>query len=136
MRALAGELLSALRTRVELFGLEWQQARSQIAAMVGLLLAGVALLWLAAMMFSILLVTLAWGTPYRDWVVVGLLLLYTLSGLGCLWALSRRIERQEDLPFAATAHELSQDAHTLSRALERQIKGTQDTGSQGQERTP
>lgn len=118
LRSLAAELLGALRTRVELFGLEWQQARAQIAVLVALLLAAVAFLWLAAMMFSIMLVTLAWSTPYRNWVVVGLLLGYSLAGVASLLVLKRRLESPELHPFAATVQELSRDADMLSRVLD------------------
>ena len=118
LRLLAGSLLGALRTRVELFSIEWQQARAQIAALVGLLLAAVAFLWLAAMMFSFMLVTLAWPTPYRNWVVVGLLLFYLLAGIGSLLALKRRLENPDNHPFAATMQELSRDADMLSQVLD------------------
>lgn len=118
VRILAGQILGAVRTRVELFGVEWQQARSQVAGLVGLLLAGVAFLWLAAMMFSFLVVTLAWPTPYRNWVVVGLLLLYLIAGLVCLMLLKRRLEQTDNHPFSGTVHELTRDAGVLMDALE------------------
>ncbi len=118
LRSLVSALLGALRTRVELFSVEWQQARAQIAVLVALLLAGVAFLWLAAMMFSIMLVTLAWSTPYRNWVVVGLLLFYLFAGIGSLLLLRRRLENPDHHPFAATVQELSRDADMLLHALE------------------
>ncbi|MFW8566400.1 phage holin family protein [Orrella sp. 11846] len=118
LRELISELVGAARTRVELFGLEWQQARGQLAILVALLLAGVALLWLAVLMVSVLILTLTWNTPYRDWVVVGLLLLYLVGGIACLLALKSRLGRREDLPFAATVDELKRDAQMLSGSFE------------------
>ena len=117
-RALAAQLMEALRTRVELFGIEWQQARSQIAVYVGLLLAAVAFLWLAALMFTFMVITLAWSTPYRNWVVLGLLVAYAVVGLGCLLMLKRRLQSAENHPFEATVQELSRDARLLSEIFD------------------
>jgi len=115
---LFGQILGAMRTRLDLFGVEWQQARSQVAVLVGLLLAGVSFLWLAAMMFSLLVVTLAWPTPYRNWVVIGLLLIYLVAGLVSLILLKRRLENSENHPFSASVEELGKDVSLLMQALE------------------
>lgn len=129
MRSLSAQILAAVRTRVEMFGLEWQQARGQIAAIVGLLLAGVALLWLAAMMFSFMVVTLAWSTPYRNWVVLGLLLLYLLAGLACLTVLKRKLESPENHPFSVTIDELGKDASMLMQAIEGEPRAHQQASA-------
>src|SRR5690554_3527291 len=118
IRSLFGQILGAMRTRVELFGVEWQQARAQIAVLVGLLLAGVAFLWLAVMMFSLLVVTLAWPTPYRNWVVIGLLLIYLVAKLVSLVLLKRRLEKVEHQPFSATVDELGKDVSLMLQAIE------------------
>jgi len=129
LRALAAQILAALRTRVELFSVEWQQARSHMAVNIALLLSGMAFLWLAVLMLSFLVITLSWPTPYRNWVVLGLVLIYTVLGLACILILKKRLQDEENHPFSATVQELTQDARLLS-----EIFDSKDDDDSGQSR--
>lgn len=131
LRAISADVLGALRTRVELFGAEWSQATAQLTALAGLLLTTVALLWLAVMMFSVLVVALTWSSPYRILAIVVLMLIYLLAGLVCLWLLKKRLDQSADQPFAATVQELGEDARMLAGAVQANRSGPDEQRRQG-----
>ena len=113
VRELSGELLQAISTRVELFGLEWQQAREGLPRLLALWVVGLFCLVFALALLTLLLIVLAWDTAYRDAVVIGLCATYALAGVLLLWRVSVRLRSGALNPFDSTIEELRRDARCL-----------------------
>lgn len=112
-QGLSGELLRAISTRVELFGLEWQQAREDLPRLLALWVIGLFCLVFALALLTLLVIVLAWDTAYRDAVVVGLCVIYAIVGAALLWRVYVRLKSGGLNPFDATIDELRRDARCL-----------------------
>lgn len=114
LSGITASTLALVRTRLELLGLEAQGAGQQWLARAFWLLLAACCFLLALLLASLLLVALAWPTPYRLWVLGALALFYLLLGLGLVAWLARRIG-QDPNPFAVTLSVLAADWAALAR---------------------
>ena len=109
----AGDLVSILRTRLEIFSLELAEEKSRVACLAGMALAAALCLFLALLVFSMFIAALFWDTAYRL-LAIGLTAGgYGLAGFVLMWLLSRRL-REDDAPFAVTVEELGRDAELFA----------------------
>lgn len=115
VKGLSSDLVQAIATRVELFGLEWQQAREDLPRLLALWVVGLLALLFALALFTLLIIVLAWDTPYRDWVVLALCTLYAIAGAVLLWRVRERIRAGGLNPFAVTIEELQRDVRLLAQ---------------------
>lgn len=115
IKGLSADLVQAIATRVELFGLEWQQAREDLPRLLALWVVGLLALLFALALFTLLIIVLAWDTPYRDWVVLALCLVYAVAGAALLWRVRERIRAGGLNPFAVTIEELQRDVRLLAQ---------------------
>ncbi|MCD8505539.1 MAG: phage holin family protein [Burkholderiaceae bacterium] len=115
VKGLSADLVQAIATRVELFGLEWQQAREDLPRLLALWVVGLLALLFALALFTLLIIVLAWDTPYRDWVVLALCLVYAIVGATLLWQVRQRIRAGGLNPFAVTIEELQRDMRLLAQ---------------------
>jgi uncharacterized membrane protein YqjE len=115
VKGLSADVVQAVATRVEMFGLEWQQAREDLPKLLAFWVIGLLALLFALALFTLLLIALAWDTPYRDWVVLGLSLTYAIVGAVLMWRVRERLRAGGLNPFAATIEELQRDVRCLAR---------------------
>ena len=109
----AGDLVSILRTRLEIFSLELAEEKSRIACLAGMALAAALCLFLALLVFSMFIAALFWDTAYRL-LAIGLTAgVYAVAGVVLAWLLARRL-RADDAPFAVTVEELGRDAELFA----------------------
>ena len=109
----AGDLVSILRTRLEIFALELAEEKSRIACLAGMALAAALCLFLALLVFSMFIAALFWDTAYRL-LAIGLTAgVYAVAGVVLAWLLARRL-RADDAPFAVTVEELGRDAELFA----------------------
>ena len=109
----AGDLVSILRTRLEIFSLELAEEKSRIACLAGMALAAALCLFLALLVFSMFIAALFWDTAYRL-LAIGLTAgVYAVAGVALAWLLARRL-RADDAPFAVTVEELGRDAELFA----------------------
>ncbi|UOD51247.1 phage holin family protein [Orrella daihaiensis] len=124
VKDLSADLVQAIATRVELFGLEWQQAREDLPRLLALWVVGLLALLFAAALFTLLIIVLAWDTPYRDWVVLTLCVLYAVAGGLLLWRVRERIRAGGLNPFAVTIQELQRDISLLAHREQSEQTGS------------
>lgn len=103
-----------VRTRIALFSLELSIETSRLFGLLALGCVAVVFGLLAAMIFSLFIVTFFWDTPYRM-LAIGLLgVSYALFAIiGCV-ILYQRL-KNATVPFQATLQELERDAHMFDR---------------------
>ena len=114
VKGLSADVVQAIATRVELFGLEWQQAREDLPRLLALWVVGLLALLFALALLTLLIIVLAWDTAYRDWVVLALCVVYAVAGSILLWRVRERIRAGGLNPFAATLEELQRDIRVLA----------------------
>jgi uncharacterized membrane protein YqjE len=131
LKGLSAELVRAVSTRVELFGLEWQQAREDLPRLLGLWVVGLLALLFALALLTLLVIVLAWDTPYRDWIVLALAVLYGVIGGVLMWRVRDQIRGTGLHPFANTLDELQRDARWLTNQAVQDDKRHQDTQDTG-----
>lgn len=115
VKGLSSELVQAIATRIELFGLEWQQAREDIPKLLALWVVGLLAIVFALALFTLFVIVLAWDTPYRDWVVLVLGVIYAVTGFILLWRVREKIRSGGLNPFAVTIEELQTDVRWLAK---------------------
>lgn len=111
---LADTLMSAVRTRLELFALEASEQKTRLIKVLGMAFAALLFLTLALLVFSIAVALYFWPTEQRYLALSLLALLYGLVGLGLLLAVRRSLVF-EPMPFAATLDELRRDVALFDR---------------------
>lgn len=114
VKGLSADVVQAIATRVELFGLEWQQAREDLPRLLALWVVGLLALLFALALLTLLIIVLAWDTSYRNWVVLALCLAYAVAGAVLLWRVRERIRAGGLNPFAVTLEELQRDIRVLA----------------------
>lgn len=116
LRSLSASVLAVGRTRLELFGIEFAEQKSN-AMRAGILAAvGLLCLAMAAAVFTAFIAVIFWDTEHRL-LVVGLLgLAWLLGGIVCL-AMVMRSLRQAQHPFSLTLAELERDYDVLTSPL-------------------
>lgn len=109
---LAANGAALIGTRLELFGLEAQEARDGLLGQLALLLAAAVCLLLALLVVTLAVALYFWPTDYR-FLALGLLaLLYAVAGAGLVMILLKRL-RGASAPFAVTVDVLRRDARSL-----------------------
>ncbi len=114
---LAGTVVSALRTRLELFSLEAAEQRSRLIRLLAMAFGALLCITLAVLVFTLLLALYFWPTEYRYWALGLLALGYGLIGLGLFWAVRNALVN-DPVPFSATLDELRRDASLIDRLRE------------------
>ena len=109
----ADDVISMLRTRVELFGVEFGLEKTRFFKLLGLAAAALVFLLLAALVATFLLIACFWDSPHRLLVIGVIAACYALSGLVLVLAMMRHL-KADSLPFSATIQELERDAQMLS----------------------
>ncbi len=115
VKGLSADVVQAFATRIELFGLEWQQAREDLPRLLAMWVIGLLALLFALALLTLLVIVLAWDTPYRDWIVLALCLAYAMAGAVLLWRVRERLRAGGLNPFSATIEELQRDARALAQ---------------------
>lgn len=115
LKGLSADVVQALATRIEIFGLEWQQAREDLPRLLALWVVGLLSLLFALALFTLWIIVLAWDTPYRDSIVLALCLAYAMIGAVLLWRVWNRLRSGGLNPFAVTIEELQRDARALTK---------------------
>lgn len=116
LKGLSADVLQAISTRIELFGLELQQAKEDLPRLLALWMVGLSALMFAVALLTLFVVAVTWDTPYRDWVVLALFLLYAVVGAALIWHVRQQLRSGGLNPFEATLQELQHDIQTLTRA--------------------
>lgn len=114
VKGLSADVLRALSTRIELFGLELQQAKEDLPRLLALWVVGLLALMFALALFTLFVIVLTWDTPYRDWVMLALCVLYAVAGIGLIWHVRQQLRGDGLNPFSATLGELQRDVHCLT----------------------
>ena len=114
VKGLSADVLQALSTRVELFGLELQQAKDDLPRLLALWIVGLLALMFAFALLTLFVVVVVWDTPYRDWVMLALCLIYATVGGVVLWRVRQQLRGGGLNPFAATLEELQRDVQSLT----------------------
>ena len=116
VKGLSAELLQALSTRLELVGLELQQALADLPRLLALWVVGLLSLMFALALLTLFVVSMTWDTPYRDWVVLALFLIYAGAGAALIWYVRHRLRADGLNPFTVTLEELNRDVRCLMHA--------------------
>lgn len=114
LKGVVAETVAAVRTRLALFGLELGQARADLWRQGLQMIIGALLVFMALLLLTLVVILVAWDTPYRIWAAVWLAVFYGVIGVGLLWVAKRSISSEGAQPFAATIEELSRDADLLA----------------------
>ncbi len=109
----AGDVISMLRTRVELFSVEFGLEKTRFFKLLGLAATALVFLLLAALVATLLLIAFFWDTPHRLLVIGIIAACYALIGLALVLAIVRHL-KAGSLPFSATVQELERDVQMLS----------------------
>ncbi len=143
----ACDIVAMVRTRIELFGLEFNVETSRLFGMLGLASAALVCLLLSAVVFSILIIAYFWDTPQRLITIALLAAVYGVAGLCMLAILCRRLKFAAR-PFDATLQELNRDLQMLALfkhdapaqqsedMAERQGESLQDNSREMRRRSP
>ncbi len=116
LRSLSASVVAVGRTRLELFGIEFAEQKSN-AMRAGILAAvGLLCLAMAAAVFTAFIAVLFWDTEHRLLVVGLLALAWLLGGLVCLWMVMRSVQNAKH-PFSLTLAELERDYEVLTSPL-------------------
>ena len=114
----ASDLISMIRTRVALFGLELNIETARVLGLLGLACAALVFALLAVLIFSLFTIVFFWDTPYRM-LAIGLLgSAYALGALIFVVLIYRRLKHGA-MPFQATLQEFERDAQMFSRLTQR-----------------
>jgi len=116
IRSFWGALVAILYTRLDLVTAELED---QAIHGIKLLLAGliaVLSLFMAFFFAMYLIIAIYWDTPYRPWVIGGILAVYLIVGIVLLLVARSMIVNRPKL-LAQTISELRRDAEALSRVV-------------------
>jgi uncharacterized membrane protein YqjE len=114
LRRMAGNALAIAQIRLELLGIEVQEEKQRIAALLAYSIAAALLLAFAVLAAGVALTILLWDS--HRWLGISLaLLLYTVGGL---WALANaaHLARAPSTLFTASIAELKRDRAALQGA--------------------
>jgi uncharacterized membrane protein YqjE len=110
---LAGRLartgVGALRNRLELFAVEWQEERARLTELI-LWLVGLLFLGILGVLMLTVTIVLLFPPQFRLYVAGGFALLY-LIGAGIAWAVVKSLLKHE--PFTETIDQAKKDAAWL-----------------------
>lgn len=113
LRALAGNTVAIVHTRLELLSVEFEEEKAHLAQL--LLIAALALLCfcLGVVFIALLVVVAFWDTPHRI-AVTGLTAGVLLTAAVALWLLFRSKRKAKPPLFAASIQELVRDRDELT----------------------
>lgn len=112
MHQMAATALEFLYGRVSLLQWELAQERTRLMVLLRQTLLAALFILLSAQLLAVLLVAVAWNTPWRLHVI-GALLAITVAGSIRLVLSLRAKGREEPQLFASTLHELAKDREAL-----------------------
>jgi len=127
LSVVAADLVSMLRTRIELFSAEVGEQKHRLSVLAAMLFTAAIFLLLAVVVGSFLIVAFFWSTEYRYWAIGLLSFTYALIALGLVWGVCHRL-KTEATPFSATLEELHRDLVVLGSLRESFAQGVQDPG--------
>ncbi len=116
LRALFAAVVAAGRSRLELFGIELAEQKSNAIKMGIGAAAGLLCLAMAAAVFTALIAAAFWYTEYRLLAIALVGLAWLIAGLLCLYVVARAARKAQH-PFALTLAELERDVEVLSSPL-------------------
>lgn len=128
LSVVAADLVSMLRTRIELFSAEVGEQKHRLSVLAAMLFTAAVFLLLAVVVGSFLIVAFFWSTEYRYWAIGLLSLTYALIGLGLLWGVCHRL-KTEATPFSATLEELHRDLVVLGSLRDSFAQGVKEPDS-------
>lgn len=129
----AGDIVSMLRTRVELFGVEFNLEKSRLFKLLGLAAMAFVFLLLAAFVATFLLIAVYWDTPHRLLVIGLIAVFYAMVGATLIALIIRRLN-SGSVPFQATTQELARDVKMLSGLARHDSSGNADDDSKYRDR--
>lgn len=115
-KALLLTFVSSLYTRLEIATTELEEERERLEQLVLLGVAAVFCLCMGVLLVSLLLIALAWDTPYRMLVFSGVTALYLIAGI-CLGLILRAKVKSKPRLFGTTLSELAKDYESLRKTL-------------------
>jgi uncharacterized membrane protein YqjE len=110
---ISSTLVRLLRTRLEIFALEAADEKLRIIKLFSLAFAGLQLLMLALLIFTIMVAVFFWPGENRYPVLALLTAVYGLVGIILLVTMRRLL--RGPAPFAVTLEELGRDAELLNQ---------------------
>jgi uncharacterized membrane protein YqjE len=111
LRGLGHSLLSLLRVRAELLGIEFAEEKDRLQATLILSVVAVVSVALAVQVLTFLVIALFWDT-YRLQAIAGVAAFYVLVAVMAAWGIHRKWSRPEP-PFAVSLQELRNDMDAL-----------------------
>lgn len=115
-KALVLTFINSLYTRLEIATTELEEERERLETMVLLGVAAVFCFCMGVLLVSLLLIALAWETPYRMLVFSLVTALYFICGGVLTFVLRAKIKTKPRL-FATTLSELAKDCDSLRKTL-------------------
>lgn len=115
-KALLLTFVSSLYTRFEIATTEIEEERERLEELLLLGVACVFCLCVGVLLVSLLIVALAWDTPYRMAVFGGVTAAYLASGVCLIFVLRNKIRNKPRL-FATTLSELAKDRDSLRKSI-------------------
>lgn len=112
---LSGALVGLVRTRLELFSVEYAEERGRVGMQLALVIAGVGCLLFALLFAAGGVVAYFWDS-YRFAAIVGVILFFVVAGVALLWRRAE-IANAAGTPFAASLAELEKDRAALTRTF-------------------
>ncbi len=124
--SISSGLISLVRTRLEIFGLELAEEKTRLIKVLALAFAALLFLALALLVFSILVAVMFWPTEDRYLALGALAAVYGLIGL--VLVLKLRSELVDGpAPFNVTVRELSRDVTTFSPRRDDELHDDDDS---------
>lgn len=112
---LAGSLMGLVRTRLELFSVEYTEERGRVGMQLALVIAGVGCLLFALLFAAGGVVAYFWDS-YRFAAIGGVIAFFLIAGIGLLWRRAE-IANAAGTPFSASLAELEKDRAALTRTF-------------------
>lgn len=116
LRALVATMVATGKTRLELFGIELAEQKSNAVKMGVGAAVGLLCLAMAAAVFTALIAAAFWYTDYRLLAIALLGVAWLLAGLLALYMVWRALQQAKH-PFSMTLAELERDYDVLSSPL-------------------
>lgn len=116
LRRAGGALLTQASLHGQLASVEWQQEKQRLLAMLATLILGTASMLCVMLFTGLLVLLLAWSTPYRIVAVVAVIAAYAIATL-LAWRKLQALSALGEHSFAATREELAADLAELRSAL-------------------
>jgi uncharacterized membrane protein YqjE len=119
---LAPLVLRHLSAYADVAGEDAREAAALVARKLVRVLAAAACGFIALLMACILLVALAWDTPWRGWTAAGLAVAFAVAAVALAWPVLRRGPSPHALFFPRIRTELTRDRELIERAFDGQGK--------------